>query len=494
MSNLKNLNIQSELRTDFKTNVSQSTNEEDISKNKQVVNNKENNEENIQSKNIVTKSFKKKEKNLQEININLKYDQDEEQTSDNLKYFSVKRKQKINLEYQDIDFLCQSQYRFTLHPFSICALNNTPNFTFNDICYVKYYTNDKYFCPICLESKLLVPIITRCGHIFCWTCLSAYNQFHSLNEKRKSKFPDCPLCKENLDKSISLEPKFCEIIESKHYSSTVIEEYTYDKILKKDKDKVNINENSLPDMNKQIFNKDINGKDNYEDDYSQMVKKPQNCSENTDINKNYDRTNSFNYKNSTTRNSEITFNLAFRSNYMIYNVNRDQNLSKFYKYYSNVSIPDLNISQANFSSLFKVTSENLNKIFEKNLLDLESGLQEELSYKLTENNRINAYISCISDLKAIIEKFKLQVIKEANKKEILSNLTSKTKDSEKRFKYFYQEKNGDIYFLHPINYLILINEFKSVEMLPTEIKVKLFITFFFLIGSNFRNRKICYDA
>lgn len=448
---------------------------------------KTNTEENTSNK-ITIKSFKKREKNLQEINIDLKYDQDEEQTSTNQKYISVKRKQKINPEYQDIDFLCQSQYRFTLHPFSNCALNNTPNFTFNDICFVKYYTNDKYYCPICLESKLLVPIITRCGHIYCWTCLSAFYQYHSQNEKRKTKFPNCPLCKENLDKSNNQDPKFCEIIESRHYSSTVVEEQQYTSSLEKEVKPTNnlnstINENKSKNENSEVIKNEENSNENYDDDYSQMIKLPtnsKNCDDKINLTNNnydYERTNSYNYNN-LLKNTEITFNLAFRTNFMIYNVNKDQNLSKFYKYYSNVSIPDSTTNQANFSSLFKISSENLIRMYEKNLLDLENGLQEELaSCKFSEEKRVDAFITCIADLKAVIEKFKLTLNKDSNKKELVINTPSKNKDADKRFKYFYQENNGDIYFLHPINYLILINEFKSVERLPTEIKVRIKILY-----------------
>ena len=52
----------------------------------------------------------------------------------------------------------------------------------------------------------------------------------------------------------------------------------------------------------------------------------------------------------------------------------------------------------------------------------------------------------------------------------------------KSFLYLYQEQCGDIYFLHPINYNILLAEYGSEEMLPTDVTVV-----FFNLGKNFRN-------
>lgn len=41
-------------------------------------------------------------------------------------------------------------------------------------------------CPICLcNSKL--PVVTKCGHIFCWECIKNW-----VNKKGKS---ECPICK-----------------------------------------------------------------------------------------------------------------------------------------------------------------------------------------------------------------------------------------------------------------------------------------------------------
>ena len=44
-------------------------------------------------------------------------------------------------------------------------------------------------CPICLNNARL-PIVTKCGHIFCWECIKGW-----VKTKGKS---ECPICKERI--------------------------------------------------------------------------------------------------------------------------------------------------------------------------------------------------------------------------------------------------------------------------------------------------------
>mmetsp|Transcript_744 Transcript_744/g.806 ORF Transcript_744/g.806 Transcript_744/m.806 type:complete len:120 (+) Transcript_744:463-822(+) len=52
-------------------------------------------------------------------------------------------------------------------------------------------------CPICMENlqQMVVPKITKCGHIFCWPCILQYLAF----EKERS-WKRCPLCNESVYK------------------------------------------------------------------------------------------------------------------------------------------------------------------------------------------------------------------------------------------------------------------------------------------------------
>ena len=44
-------------------------------------------------------------------------------------------------------------------------------------------------CPICLNNARL-PVVTRCGHIFCWECIKNW-------VKKKDKL-ECPICKNGI--------------------------------------------------------------------------------------------------------------------------------------------------------------------------------------------------------------------------------------------------------------------------------------------------------
>lgn len=69
-----------------------------------------------------------------------------------------------------------------------------------------------YICPICLDYPL-VPKLTLCGHLFCWTCLLRYIEFGG------KKWRSCPICFESILgselKSVKLNPKKSQAIENK---------------------------------------------------------------------------------------------------------------------------------------------------------------------------------------------------------------------------------------------------------------------------------------
>lgn len=61
-----------------------------------------------------------------------------------------------------------------------------------------YFDSDEFIkCPICLESDLLVPKMSNCGHIYCWPCIiKLMNNILENNEYAK-KFK-CPICFSNV--------------------------------------------------------------------------------------------------------------------------------------------------------------------------------------------------------------------------------------------------------------------------------------------------------
>ena len=51
--------------------------------------------------------------------------------------------------------------------------------------------SEKWTCPLCHKS-LKSPVVTKCGHVFCWPCIS-----ESLS---RSDPPSCPTCQHPLKK------------------------------------------------------------------------------------------------------------------------------------------------------------------------------------------------------------------------------------------------------------------------------------------------------
>eukprot|EP00249_Psilotum_nudum_P007773 c20810_g2_i1 orf=289-591(+) len=58
---------------------------------------------------------------------------------------------------------------------------------------------DAYQCSICLEVASLRPVVTPCGHLFCWTCLEEWT-----GRGKKS----CPVCKGSLSQQNAIAIAF----------------------------------------------------------------------------------------------------------------------------------------------------------------------------------------------------------------------------------------------------------------------------------------------
>ena len=146
--------------------------------------------------------------------------------SEQEKFFPHYRKKHEEIYINNVPLLDQNRFRFLISndskifdEYTKYEKGNFKNIKWDDIKLVYYYYVEDYQCPICLENKLCCPIIINCGHIFCYPCfLNFYNYYttQSLNKK----FPKCPLCSE----SINLEKnsiKFCEMIQCKNYTNNM---------------------------------------------------------------------------------------------------------------------------------------------------------------------------------------------------------------------------------------------------------------------------------
>lgn len=66
-------------------------------------------------------------------------------------------------------------------------------------------------CNICLDLAKS-PVVTLCGHLYCWPCLYKWNQ--SLQSQAGGNNNKCPVCKANMDTN-SVIPIYCRQMEAK---------------------------------------------------------------------------------------------------------------------------------------------------------------------------------------------------------------------------------------------------------------------------------------
>ena len=390
------------------------------------------------------KQKKKKSEDVEDLDItnqilsNLCYEDFE---SENEKFYSHYHKKYDEISINNVSLLDQNRFRFLISNNSSIFDNytkyengNFKNIKWEDIKLVYYYYVEDYQCPICLEKKICCPIIINCGHIFCYPCFLNFYNYYTVKSINK-KVPNCPLCSEKVDLEKN-EIKFCEMIKCHNY----------------------------------------------------------------------------------TNHMEIKFNLIMRekTSPTLFNLFYDPSLKKWKKSlkYQMRSIP-LEISKEFlFSRIFttnkKLTSARINNLIK----DVQEELKEEKGFYADES-RINSLNQCIEILNNLLQNneqqkdFILESVfqKETNTNKIIDNTknkfdiinnnnnndNNKKEDNNKRegnnniiinekvkninedeinynkYFLFYQEEEGDIYYLHPFIMDILLTEYGDYSNLPVEI-------------------------
>ncbi|CAL0303900.1 unnamed protein product [Lupinus luteus] len=61
-------------------------------------------------------------------------------------------------------------------------------------------------CNICLDC-VEDPVVTLCGHLYCWPCIYKWLNFRNISSEEQQK-PQCPVCKSEVSQS-SLVPLYC---------------------------------------------------------------------------------------------------------------------------------------------------------------------------------------------------------------------------------------------------------------------------------------------
>lgn len=415
-----------------------------------------------------------------DIVLNFKYDDFEPIGN---KYQPYYKKHHGKIYYENVDILDQNRYKFILNmedlgggglenskkpkeSYSKYSQKNNSNIRWEDINTIIYYSVDFYTCPICLEKTLLCPQMTRCGHIFCWPCLISYYDYWTVSAVAK-KIPKCPLCQEQLNLN---NTKFCEILNCVNYLSCSDEG----------------NNNSHHQIEKEAPNKD----------------KLQPSS------------------TSSYQTHFITFNLILKDKKapVLYNTFYDPYLEYYKKHLNTEAIFNfvpLETDEAfSFSRIFVTTPELTLRRYNKIKHELEGAMREELD-SFSDERKIKSLDKCIEEIGEEIKFISTLVKNRGNNEEdkfdeneykseenedeinidvsknimqpersISNNENQSTIDDDlhkqenidyNNFIYFYQEQFGDIYYLHPIDYSILLTEYGSEEHLPTEITVRIIL-------------------
>ena len=366
-------------------------------------------------KSTKSKKLKSKKKYIDisnQIMLEFNYENFEQETESFVPQV-YKNENKITIE--NVNLLDQSRLRFLINPKADIVMHynsykqkNFRNITWEDIELIYFYYNENYICPICLESKLCCPVISKCGHVFCYPCIISMYNYHTKFSENKN-MPNCPLCKEKIkiyedEKNCDIF-KICRKIETKNYTIEM----------------------------------------------------------------------------------KMKFNLILRDkkSQTLYNLIYDPLLTNWENNfrYKMRDIPDKQIPEFNFSRIFmaneKIMKEILNE-YKTTLIELKN------DYSSTSDElKISSINECINEIDSLIKKSKYDIKpKEENKNNEKNRINKNKKINEfdsdnsdikididyKKYCLFYQEENGDIYYLDPLTMEILLSEYEDYNSLPTEIE------------------------
>ena len=93
----------------------------------------------------------------------------------------------------------QANHRFVLKPnrnqdYFFATYDPDFEIEWEDIFLVHAKRNTDYMCPICREEKMIAPLISKCGHIFCWPWILHYMLYSKDSEGEDWR--KCPLWEE----------------------------------------------------------------------------------------------------------------------------------------------------------------------------------------------------------------------------------------------------------------------------------------------------------
>ena len=322
-----------------------------------------------------------------------------------------RRQNKIYID--DVSLLDQSHFRFLVkqngdifNHYTLYKQNNFQNIFWKDIELIYFYCSEDYSCPICLEPKLCCPVITKCGHVFCFPCIVSLYNYHMKNSENK-KMPNCPLCSKKIeitseDGEINIDSngifKLCQKVQTKNYRNNM-----------KIKFNLILRDKKSPTLYNLIYDPNLdNWKNNFK---SKMRQIPS------------EQTKEFNF-------SRVLYENKLLIEKRLINYKNDLNALK---------------------KLYDFTSDELKK---KSIQECIKKIDLHIfKNKKEDNNNI------------LIHSKKLSQINISDNEDD----TNLDIDYKKYF-LFYQEEKGDIYYLDPFIMEILLTEYEDYNSLPVELE------------------------
>ena len=395
---------------------------------------------NLEKNSASSKQRKKRAEESEDLDLtnkilsNLCYENFE---SEKEKFYSHYHKKHDEIYIENVPLLDQNRFRFLVsndspifNSYTTYENGNYKNINWEDIKLVYYYYVEDYQCPICLENKICCPIIINCGHIFCYPCFLIFYNYYTAKSENK-KLPSCPLCSQIID----LEKngiKFCEMIRCQNYTNNM--QIKFNLIMREKASPTLFNLFYDPSLKK--WKKSLK---------FQMRSIPLEISK------------------------EFLFSRIFSTNKKLTNA-RINNLLKEVKeelkeekefYADEARIKSLNQCIDNLNNFLKENEQQKDYI-------LESVFQKENKEKNNTNTTSNPKnkFDIINN-----DKQTDNINSNINNDNFQNNNNIKENDEINYNKYFlfYQEEEGDIYYLDPFIMNILLNEYGDYSNLPVEI-------------------------
>ena len=397
---------------------------------------------------VSTKQKKKKSEEAEDIDLtnkilsNLCYEDFE---SEKDKFYTHFRKKHDEIYIENVPLLDQNRFRFLIsnnasifNNYTTYEKGNFKNIKWEDIKLVYYYYVEDYQCPICLENKICCPIIINCGHIFCYPCFLNFYNYYTIQSTSK-KLPNCPLCSEKIDLEKN-EIKFCEMIRCQNYTNNMQIKFNlimrekisptlfnlfYDPSLKKWKKSLKFQMRSIPlEISKEFL-------------FSRIF----------------------------STNKKLTNG---RINNLIKEVNEELKEEKEF-YADETRIKCLNQCIENLNNYLKENEQQKDYILEsvfqkeskdKNIINNNSSIKPNNKFDFTNNekqkqtdNQININNNINEEIYSIVN----------------NNINENEDINYNNYFLFYQEEEGDIYYLDPFIMNILLTEYGDYSNLPVEI-------------------------